>query len=271
MSASATALVVRGSHAAATSGIRHVGSVSYLATPKIRQRGGGTGIWARANAAVLLDLAATILSASAGRRGAGHADANIAAATGGLAFNQGRMMMSNTKAEPGAFDVLAEQKAAPDEPKFTLWGRDPLAPLLVREWARRNRERVFAATDMGPEKRKLELIQSTDADEISFDMEEFRRGQVKEASEAREAEQRPGYAGNAMGADELAAKERHDTLLNGSRKLDNALSESLDIAIAIHGYGDYSAAEMLIHEAVEKLREASATIRPARPSYAHKA
>lgn len=38
-----------------------------------------------------------------------------------------------TKSTPGEFDAYA--KALPDEPMFTLLGRDPHAGLLVRLWA----------------------------------------------------------------------------------------------------------------------------------------
>lgn len=39
-----------------------------------------------------------------------------------------------TKEQPGQFDCY--EKAAPDEPIFTLLGRDRSAPTLVMEWAR---------------------------------------------------------------------------------------------------------------------------------------
>lgn len=38
-----------------------------------------------------------------------------------------------TKNNPGAFDCYAN--AEPDEPMFTLLGRDPMAPLIVTLWA----------------------------------------------------------------------------------------------------------------------------------------
>lgn len=41
--------------------------------------------------------------------------------------------MGNTKANPSKFNCY--QKAEPDEPTFTLIGRDPLAAELVRDWA----------------------------------------------------------------------------------------------------------------------------------------
>lgn len=38
-----------------------------------------------------------------------------------------------TKNNPGKFDCYAN--AAPDEPMFILLARDPLAPILVEQWA----------------------------------------------------------------------------------------------------------------------------------------
>ena len=51
-----------------------------------------------------------------------------------------------TKKDPGEFDCYKEAK--PDEPMFVLLARDPLAPNLVRRWAKRR----LAAGDANPEK-----------------------------------------------------------------------------------------------------------------------
>ncbi len=169
----------------------------------------------------------------------------------------------NTKQQPGAFDVLAETKAAPEEPKFTLWGRDPLAPDLVREWAQKNRQRVFASTDWTPEKRKLELMQSAEAEEIAWSMDDFRKG--RRGDEAPKVS--TSYSGNALGAAELAAKERHDALAGGARAIDNAIAESLEVARRIRDHGFFDQA-VEIEMAAASLRTCAEAIRPARPSYA---
>lgn len=44
-------------------------------------------------------------------------------------------MVMGTKNNPGEFDCY--ENAAPDEPMFVLLARDPLAPMLVEEWAKR--------------------------------------------------------------------------------------------------------------------------------------
>lgn len=51
-----------------------------------------------------------------------------------------------TKNDPSEFDCYAA--AEPDEPMFVLLARDPLAPALVVEWARRREQ---AAIDEGGE------------------------------------------------------------------------------------------------------------------------
>jgi len=54
-----------------------------------------------------------------------------------------------TKTSPGQFD--AYQKAAPDEPVFTLLGRDPIAPFLVGLWVG-----LSAAHDPDADQAKME-------------------------------------------------------------------------------------------------------------------
>lgn len=43
-----------------------------------------------------------------------------------------------TKAEPGRFDCYG--KAEADEPIFTLLGRDPAAPKLIRDWVHHHQD-----------------------------------------------------------------------------------------------------------------------------------
>jgi|SRR5579859_2206844 hypothetical protein len=59
-----------------------------------------------------------------------------------------------TKRNPGRFDCYA--KAKPDEPMFVLLGRDPMAPVLVRLWAKL-RERLGEGSDTVAEARGLAL------------------------------------------------------------------------------------------------------------------
>ncbi len=72
-----------------------------------------------------------------------------------------------TKLKPGAFDCY--RRALPDEPLFTLLGRDGDAPEGARDWARR-REKAIAA-GLRPESDRV-LVAS--AREDAFDMEQWR-------------------------------------------------------------------------------------------------
>lgn len=58
-----------------------------------------------------------------------------------------------SKADPSPFEAFA--KAEPDEPYFTLLGRDPEAPRLVREWA--------SVSDDQPLEQRLEAERVADA------------------------------------------------------------------------------------------------------------
>jgi len=51
-----------------------------------------------------------------------------------------------TKAAPGRFDGYG--KAEDDEPVFTLLGRDPVAPKLIREWVRHHQDAKTDGTQL---------------------------------------------------------------------------------------------------------------------------
>jgi hypothetical protein len=177
------------------------------------------------------------------------------------------MMTINTKAEPSSFDVAAEAKAAPEEPKFTLWGRDPLAEPLVLMWAERRRQGIFATPGLDRDKAKLELIQCTDAEEIAWAMRDFRLG-IEAIEPEAPARERPGHAGNRMSVDELAAKKRHDTLRDGADRLHNLIAEAMEVAREIRAYGFFDEA-VETEMACARLQAAADAFRPKRRGYAH--
>lgn len=51
-----------------------------------------------------------------------------------------------TKADPGRFDGYG--KAEDDEPVFTLLGRDPAAPKLIRAWVEHHRDAKTDGTQL---------------------------------------------------------------------------------------------------------------------------
>lgn len=81
--------------------------------------------------------------------------------------------MVSTKESPGAFDGM--ERAQPGEPVFTLRAHDPLAAALVHEWVSRKRDLILKS-DLTEEKRKIELIQCREAEEIAFAMRDWHDG-----------------------------------------------------------------------------------------------
>lgn len=109
--------------------------------------------------------------------------------------------MEATKENPAPLD--AYETAKPDEPIFTLQGGDPLAAPLVRLWAYLARVRaglrgdvswidtpLYAAKQSGVEHDEEQcrdlLIRATAAEQISWHMDGYRRGEITLISELKE-------------------------------------------------------------------------------------
>lgn len=171
--------------------------------------------------------------------------------------------MVSTKENPGAFDGL--ERAAPDEPVFTLRAHDVLAAELVLEWVARKRK-LIQSTRMSAAKREIELIQCRDAEEIAFAMQEYRAGIVEVPAEEEKTPKR--ISTNQMSKRELAAKQRFDSIKEASQKLNNAVADINDAVPLLKPYGfvRHCGALMTLHD---KLKARAADIRPKRSSYAH--
>jgi hypothetical protein len=77
-----------------------------------------------------------------------------------------------TKLNPGAFDCLGD--AEPNEPFFTLLGRDLHAAKLVRIWAKERAEAISRG-DYPP----IDALKVTEAYECAAKMEEYRAGRER--------------------------------------------------------------------------------------------
>jgi hypothetical protein len=181
---------------------------------------------------------------------------------------------SNTKKTPGPFDGFA--KAKEDEPIFTLLGRDPLAPPLVALWAMMNRIRcglgqpdhaiwtslVRAATasprELSDREMKAELLQTSEAEEIGWAMDEFRKGYEPLAHAPQES-----YSGYKPDAAAQAARDENRERLEASRRLDNSVAEINGVAEVAERYGLTSRASGLRGFAAI-LKNISAEVRPQR-------
>jgi hypothetical protein len=170
----------------------------------------------------------------------------------------------STKEQPGPFDGL--ERAAPDEPVFTLRAHDALAAPLVHEWVSRRRQAIIHADPpLSPEKEELELIQCREAEEIAFAMVDYRTGATA-APVAAEAPKTPLYSGHTSSAEELAAKRRYDVIKDAVRVIHNALSEVTDAAHTLEEYG-FTPERAVILASADRLKAVADHIAPKRASY----
>lgn len=170
----------------------------------------------------------------------------------------------STKEIPGPFDGL--ERALPDEPVFTLRAKDPLAIQLVREWVFQRRQAIVHG-DLPDEKRELELIQAREAEMIAEAMEDWRTGHQEVVAKKVDT-----YSGNTMGADELAAKHRFDTIKHVAERLNNSVSEVTDAAMTLETLDEgYAATAATLLSAAEDIKQIAYEVQPKRASYAHRA
>jgi hypothetical protein len=107
-------------------------------------------------------------------------------------------MTEASKSHPAPLD--AYETAKPDEPIFTLQGGDPLAAPLVRIWAYLARVRAgmrgdasmiaaplhvaqVTSVEHDEEKRNELLVRASQAEEVSWHMDGYRRGEITHEAE----------------------------------------------------------------------------------------
>lgn len=172
----------------------------------------------------------------------------------------------STKEQPGPFDGL--ERAAPDEPVFTLRAHDALAAPLVHEWVHRRRQAIIHADPpLSPEKEELELIQCREAEEIAFAMVDYRNGATAAPVEEEKPKTPALYSGHTSSAEELAAKHRYDVIKEAVRVIHNALSEVTDAAHTLEPFG-FAAERAVILASADRLKAVADHIAPKRASYA---
>lgn len=175
----------------------------------------------------------------------------------------------STKQEPGPFDGF--ERAAPNEPIFTLAAHDVLAAPLVREWVDRRRKAILAA-DLPDEKERLELIQCREAEDIADAMIEWVKG-IKPAEVIADPVKAISYMDNETSAEEIAAKRAFDATKRAAQMIDNCVAELNDAAqllVEEVGSGEMQDVAADIWRIVDHLKGFSTEITPKRPSYAHR-
>lgn len=142
----------------------------------------------------------------------------------------------NTLEQPSEFDALV--KLRPGEPYFLLIGRDRLAPPLVCEWVKRNRQRAHddhGAGRISDEKLDQELRQSTQAETIAWSMQAYKAGH--NASSASVVKAEPAYTGHLLPADTLARDRRQAALTKAGSRISNAVAELTESAAVAREHG----------------------------------
>lgn len=135
----------------------------------------------------------------------------------------------STGEAPGPFDGL--ESAKPDEPVFTLQGGDPLASGLVKQWAHERRAETarkltaVGITEAEVEALKEDLRRCSQAEEIAWAMDEYRRGGgvVTKAKQDR-------YSGWEETKEDEAVRERGAVLATAKHHVNEATSYVNDAA-----------------------------------------
>lgn len=170
--------------------------------------------------------------------------------------------MTNTLADPGPFDGLA--KLRPNEPFFPLMGRDPFAPELVRKWA--DMQRTHVRTNItDSDHAKVELLKATEADQISWDMDAYRKGERRqEATEQRAEMPANSYTGHILPEETEKRDAEHRARAEAARHLSEAAAEAQLAVELLTDLGLVDEAEAAA-TARDTLKSAAETTRPRRP------
>lgn len=154
--------------------------------------------------------------------------------------------MTNTLERPGEFDALP--KLRPDEPYFVLLGRDRLAPALVQQWADGNRHkamREFNESEQTTADREVldrELRQSTDAEQLSWDMKGYKQGQ-EYLTETGQLTLNASYTGHVQPESQRKKDAVQATKSRAISAIHNAISTLSDLTAACKDLGMAEAAE----------------------------
>lgn len=150
----------------------------------------------------------------------------------------------NTLDEPTEFDALV--KIRKGEPYFALLGRDQFAPKLICEWANMNRGKALDDLDAGnitEEQFKIELKQSTQAEVMAWNMEEYRnRPETVEVAPAPEQTSgKPTYTGHALPEETVERDREFSTKIAAVRAIHNSIAELSEQVDRIREYDEVAA------------------------------
>lgn len=161
----------------------------------------------------------------------------------------------STPDKPTEFDALV--KIREGEPYFALLGRDRLSVPLILEWAQMNREHAMA--NYAGEKLEHELRQSTEAEELAWQMEDYREG-VNMIRERGEEKPKPAYTGTVLDPETAARSHAHNTKVRAVTALQNSIAELTTVATALEDVDGVASAS--IRAQIRAMREIADTLEP---------
>jgi len=167
--------------------------------------------------------------------------------------------MEHTKEVPGAFDAF--ETAKPGEPIFTLQGGDPLAAPLVLQWAKAARlkglELRESTNPVEQDKGEVLLLKATEAEQISWDMDRYRKGEAKVAQRSRTETE--SYSGHKASEEMVAQMDEHRSRLAAAQTLSYLSTAAFDAVKIARKYGLDEVADE-VEGMVPRLKEASSAV-----------
>ena len=172
-------------------------------------------------------------------------------------------MSEASKLSPAPLD--AYESAKPDEPIFTLQGGDPLGAPLVRLWAYLARVRAGLPGDVcmidapiyvakttsiehDPEKRKDLLLRASQAEQVSWHMDGYRRGEITHEAEV-------ASVGDLEKLDLYDVRRRFVARLNNSIAELVSYSEELAERKFMEGHSEFYMSVKRVCADLESIRE----------------
>lgn len=173
-------------------------------------------------------------------------------------------VIASTKDRPGSYDAI--ETAKPGEPLFPLQGGDPFAPATVQFWVDQCRRAGMKATD--PKEAEHLLTKARDAEMVGWQMVEYQRGvQAKEKDEKPKPDAgRPTYSNWTDPSDDAtkARRAEREGRIAAAGRTHNAIAIAAEVIETLTKLRCCPEAEVLVREAVDKLREAAVEIEPRR-------
>lgn len=171
-------------------------------------------------------------------------------------------VIASTKDRPGSYDAI--ETAKPGEPLFPIQGGDPFAVPTVLFWVDQCRKAGMHEED--PKKAEHLLTKARDAEMVAWQMKDYQRGITEAQAKDPKPDARPTYGGwtDQADAETLARRTEREGRIAAAGKSHNAIAMATEVADTLAKLRCCPEAEVMMREAIEKMREAARDIEPRR-------